>query len=228
MPVYNLQKIDFDQLLSLINTNNPYLKIYGGFGVNKKDLYIKSITRLHNYNLEITKESEFNSIDKYKGKFCYYLKEQNLRTNELRSLIEVLESFSIKTQIKLTIEIRDGSFYANKLKYKNQESTVKSNINQSKYSVVDYFINQNKSKSKPISKELQRLNSECFSLIIKAESESEEAFQFLSSIRGEHNLVVKKGLLFAPRILMSRGEINEFINLNKFESENIQTIEKPI
>lgn len=228
MPVYNLKKIDFDQLLSLINTNNPYLKIYGGFGVNKKNLYIKSITRLHNYNLEITKESEFDLIDKYRGKFCYYLKEQSLKTNELRSLIEVLESFSIKTQIKLTIEIRDGSFYANKLKYKAQELSAKSNTAQSKYSVVDYFINQNKSKLKPLPKELQRLNNECFSLIIKAESENEEAFQFLSSIRGEHNLVIKKGLFFAPRILMTRDEINSFINLNKFESEELHPIEKPI
>lgn len=47
--------------------------------MDKKDLYIKSITRLHNYSLKTTKEFDFNLIDKYKGKFCYYLKEQNPR-----------------------------------------------------------------------------------------------------------------------------------------------------
>ena len=106
MAVYNLKKIDFDQLLSLINTNNPYLKIYGGFGMNKKALYIKSITRLHNYSLKITKEFDFNLIDKYKGRFVIISKN------------------------------------------KAQESTTKSSTNESKYSVVNYLINQ--SKSKPI------------------------------------------------------------------------------
>jgi hypothetical protein len=63
---------------------------------------------------------------------------------------------------------------------------------------------------------------------IICESETEEAFQFLSSLRGEHNKIMSKDLFRFPKVLMTKDELVGFLDLSKYKNTEVLTINRPI
>jgi hypothetical protein len=176
MPTYTLDKVQINQLLGQVNNNWTAIKFVGLFSANKKELLVESLTRLHNFNINLAKEETIAEITNFKPTFSYVINGDEMKENDLNSIVDIINTFDFKCKVRLKIDIRSGQMWRNKLV--NQDTQKKTTSKEySNYSLVDMFNNFNNSKQ-PQKRDILRLNSnECFSVSILAESDTEEAYQ---------------------------------------------------
>jgi Helicase HerA, central domain len=227
MPTYTLDKVQINQLLGQVNNNWTAVKFVGLFSSSKKELLVESLTRLHNFNINLAKEETITEITNFKPSFSYVINGDEMKENDLNSIVDIINTFDFKGKVRLKIDIRSGQAWKNKLVGQDtQKKTV--NKDYSSYSLVDMFNNFSSSKQ-PQKRDILRLSSnECFSVSILAESDTEEAYQFLSAFRGENNRVVKKGLFGMPKILITKDEIIKCLDLKNYQKIETKQINRPI
>ncbi|MEM1312375.1 MAG: hypothetical protein AAGF07_02840 [Patescibacteria group bacterium] len=227
MPIYKLAKVDISQILGQVNSRWSKLKIVGLFSNQSQSLLIESRTKLHNFNLQLANDNEASQIKKFKPRFSYTTKGKELSENNLASLVFCLANFNFASKVRLIIKITSGSQWKEKLLQSENLAKVPS-ATTSSYSLVD-LLKSSRTGLKTNKRCTNRLLfNECFSVQIIAESETEEAFQFLASFRGKYNRVVPKGFWSSEKLLMTKDELASFLDLSKYAPVELEEIKDPI